>query len=121
MEPSIITDWTEACIWLIWLVCVVYWIVKFIRMPTEEQIKTVKECLLNWVVQAEAELGSGTGKVKLSEVYSQFCKSFPFLKTAVPFNTFSAWVDESLDQMREMLQSNQNLREVIGVEEGRQP
>lgn len=116
MEPVMIIDWTQVGIWIVVLIAVVYSVIKFIRMPSEKQIEIIKECLLNWVVKAEAELGSGTGKVKLSEVYGQFCKSFPLLKSAVPFETFSAWVDEALDQMREMLATNPNLREVIGID-----
>lgn len=112
-----IMDWTQVCVWAAVLGALICSIVKFIRMPSEEQIRAIKECLLNWVVQAEAELGSGTGKVKLSDVYGQFCKSFPIIKTAVSFETFSDWVDEVLDQMREMLQTNPNLRDVVGVAE----
>lgn len=118
MEASVIVDWTQALVWAVVLAAVVYSVIKFVRMPSEEQIRIIKECLLNWVVKAEAELGAGTGKVKLSEVYGQFVKAFPVLKTAVSFDTFSGWVDEALDQMRQMLQSNQNLCDVVGVEKG---
>ena len=121
MEPAIIIDWAQVGVWIVVLACVIYWVIKFIRMPSDEQIRIIKECLLNWVVKAETELGSGTGKVKLSEVYGQFVEAFPVLKSAVSFDVFSAWVDEALDQMREMLKSNQNLRDVIGLEEGQQP
>ena len=89
-----------------------------IRKPSKQSIEAVKACLLNWVVQAEAMFGSGTGKVKLSDVYSQFVASFPDLSDCVPMDTFSEWVDEALDKMRNMLSSNKNLREVVGVEEG---
>ena len=111
-----IMDWTQVCVWAAVLAAVIYTVVKFIRMPTEEQIRVIKECLLNWVVQAEAELGSGTGKVKLSEVYGQFVTAFPIIKNAVSFEQFSAWVDEALDQMRGMLATNPNLRDVVGTD-----
>lgn len=112
-----IVDWTQVCVWAVVLAAVICAVVKFIRMPSDEQIRIIKECLLNWVVQAEAELGSGTGRVKLSEVYGQFCSSFPLLKSAVSFEQFSAWVDEALDQMREMLRTNPSLRDAILIDQ----
>ena len=110
-----IMDWTQVSVWIIVLVAVIYSVVRFLRMPSDEQVRIIKECLVNWVVQAEAQLGSGTGKVKLSEVYGQFCKAFPIIKSAVPFETFSTGVDEALDQMREMLKVNPSLRDVVGT------
>lgn len=96
-------------------------IVVAFRKPSKESIEAVKNCLLNWVVQAEAMFGSGTGKVKLSDVYSQFVASFPDLSKSVTLETFSEWVDEALDQMRGMLAVNPNLRSAIGVDDGGQP
>ena len=40
---------------------------RFLKMPTSEQRERVKEWLLWAVTQAEAELGSGTGKLKLRQ------------------------------------------------------
>lgn len=89
-----------------------------VRKPSKESLEAVKSCLLNWVVQAEAVFGSGTGKVKLSEVYSEFIATFPDLAKSVSQETFSQLVDESLDQMREMIRVNPSLRNAMGLEEG---
>ena len=86
---------------------------KFLQLPTNAQIEKVKKCLLAWVISAEADLGGGTGKVKLSVVYGYFVTAFPILKNFVSFETFSRWVDEALDIMREMLKENTNLKQVI--------
>lgn len=118
MDVNIAAQWVDVASLVVLLGIVIYGLIRFIRMPSDEQVRTIKECLLNWVVQAEAQLGSGTGKVKLSEVYGQFVKAFPFLKTFVRQETFSEWVDEALDKMREMLESNGNLRDVVGIEKG---
>lgn len=115
---AIISDYAELFVWVIVLTAAIYAIVKFMRLPTKDQVQIVKECLLNWVVAAEAEFGSGTGKVKLSDVYAKFVSAFPFIKTTISFETFSGWVDEALEQMRGMLEQNKNLREAIGVEKG---
>lgn len=88
-------------------------IVKFLNLPSEKQIEKIKKCLLGWVIDAERDLGSGTGKVKLSTVYGIFVTAFPFLKNFISFEVFSDWVDDALDEMREMLKSNKNLKEII--------
>lgn len=86
---------------------------KFLQLPTSAQIEKVKKCLLAWVISAEADLGGGTGKVKLSVVYGYFVTAFPILKNFVSFETFSGWVDEALDTMRKMLKENTNLKQVV--------
>lgn len=86
---------------------------KFLHLPTSAQVEKVKKCLLAWVISAEADLGGGTGKVKLSVVYGYFVTAFPMLKNFVSFETFSGWVDEALDIMREMLKENTNLKQVV--------
>lgn len=85
----------------------------FRNLPTETQISKVKECLLNWVVEAERELGGGTGKVKLSMVYGWFVTAFPILKNFISFETFSVWVDEALEEMENMLSTNENLKTAV--------
>ena len=76
---------------------------RFLKMPTSEQRERVKEWLLWAVTQAEAELGSGTGKLKLRQTYDLFIQRFPALAMAVSFDTFSLWVDEALEEMRKLV------------------
>lgn len=85
----------------------------FIKLPTSTQKEKVRKCLLAWVIQAEKELGGGTGKVKLSTVYGTFVTAFPILKNFISFETFSEWVDDALDEMRKLLEQNENLKQVI--------
>ncbi len=75
--------------------------------------KRIKKWLLQAVVQAEKELGSGTGKVKLSTVYDMFIVRFPIVSKLISFNTFSSFVDDVLVTMRELLESNKSLKEYI--------
>lgn len=65
---------------------------------------TAKQCLLGWVVLAEKDLGSGNGRLKLAKVYGWFVEKFPILKNFVTFETFSKWVDEALDEMKEIIE-----------------
>lgn len=76
--------------------------------------KRIKKWLLQAVVQAEKQLGSGTGKVKLSTVYDMFIIRFPIVSKLISFNTFSSFVDDVLDTMKELLESNNSLKDYIG-------
>lgn len=102
---------------IIGIICVIVVIVitavKFFKLPTNEQLKKIKEVLLVWVIQAEKELGGGTGQVKLRYVYDLFVARFPAIAKVVKFETFSGWVDEALEQMREMLKVNANLEAYV--------
>lgn len=80
--------------------------VKFSKEPNEQKIKMIKEWLLFAVIQAEKELGGGTGQVKLRYVWDLFIKTFPAIAPLVSFEVFSQLVDEALEQMRHLLQTN---------------
>ena len=88
----------------------VYW---FIKLPKEKQIANIKEWLKYAVVEAERELGSGTGQLKLRMVYDMAVKQFPFIVQLIPFDTFSKWVDEALDWMRGQLAENKAAQSYI--------
>ena len=80
----------------------------FFKLPTKEQIAKIKEWLLYAVTEAEKELGGGTGQLKLRQVYDLFVQRFPAVAAVVSFDTFSLWVDEALEQMRELLAKNEH-------------
>lgn len=81
----------------------------FFKLPTKEQIAKIKEWLLYAVTEAEKELGGGTGQLKLRQVYDLFVQRFPAVAAVISFDTFSLWVDEALEQMREMLAKNEQV------------
>ena len=85
------------------LVCGIIW---FVKLPKDKKIANIKEWLKFAVVDAEKELGSGTGQLKLRMVYNMAVKQFPFIVQLIPFDTFSGWVDEALDWMRDQLAEN---------------
>lgn len=69
---------------------------------------------LRWAVsEAEKELGSGTGQLKLHKVYDMFLEKFPGFATIVPFTLFSLLVDNALDWMKEQLDKNENIKNTI--------
>ena len=85
------------------LVCGIIW---FVKLPKDKKIANIKEWLKFAVVDAEKELGSGTGQLKLRMVYNMAVKQFPFIVQLIPFDIFSGWVDEALDWMRDQLAEN---------------
>lgn len=75
----------------------------FVKMGRAQQLNKVKQWLLFAVVEAEKELGSKTGQLKLRYVYNLFVSKFKMLSYIISFETFSMLVDEALDEMKDMI------------------
>ena len=86
---------------------------KFFKLGKEKQLKMVREWLLLAVVEAEKQLGGGTGQIKLRFVYDMFIDKFKTLSMLISFDRFSLMVDNALDEMKEMLVSNKQLKDYI--------
>lgn len=86
---------------------------RYFGLPSDAQLDKVREWLLWAVTEAEKELGGGTGKLKLRQVYDLFVTRFPWLAKIVSFELFSDMVDDALDEMREMLQNNKAVKELV--------
>lgn len=86
---------------------------RYFKLPSTEQLAKVREWLLYAVTEAERELGGGTGKLKLRQVYDLFVTRFPWLAKIVSFELFSGLVDDALDEMREMLKSNTAVKALV--------
>ncbi|KXL53514.1 hypothetical protein CLNEO_07400 [Anaerotignum neopropionicum] len=85
----------------------------FSKLPTQKQVEMIKEWLLYACIQAEKELGSGTGQLKLRYVWDLFIARFPYFTKAVSFELFSGWVDAALIEMRMLLTQNKAIQEVV--------
>lgn len=83
---------------LLFIVGVVFFIIN--------QKRNIQEWLLYAVIEAEKELGSKTGKIKLRQVFDWFIVSFPIVSKFVPFNAFSGLVDAALVEMKKLLNTN---------------
>ena len=70
------------------------------------RLTDVQEWLLGVVTEAEKQLGSGTGQLKLRQVYDKFLEKFPLVSVLVPFKMFAEMVDKALERMRLMLAGN---------------
>lgn len=94
---------------------IVLLVVHFFKLPTEEQLKKVREWLLLAVTTAEKELGSGTGKLKLRYVYDKFVERFNWIARVLSFDKFSELVDDALEEMKHLLESSKPVQQYVGV------
>ena len=90
-----------------------YFLYRFLKKPTSEQLKALKEWLLWAVTEAEKQLGSGTGQLKLRFVYDMFVEKFGFLAKIISFDKFSELVDEALEEMKKLLETNDAVKTYI--------
>lgn len=111
----LIENWfliTAAVAVVVSLICLIF---RFFGMPTEKQAKKVKEWLIWACVEAERALQSGTGQIKLREVYNLFCAvpAFTWVARVISFDQFSVWVSDALLEVKQMLISNKVLAEYV--------
>lgn len=102
----------ENWFWVVALAAVlgvaVFAVYRFAGLPTKEQKAKVKEWLIWACIEAEKALQSGTGQLKLRQVYDMFCAvpAFTWVAKLISFGTFSEWVSDALLKAKEMLISN---------------
>ena len=98
---------------LIALVIVIgFSIYKFLTQPTSKQKEQIKKFILILVIEVEATLGSETGKVKLSYVFNEQVAKFPHLRF-IAFSTIEMLIEEALDEMRHLLETNPKVAEIV--------
>ena len=90
-----------------------YAVYTFVKMPSDKQLKKVREWLLYAVTKAEKELGGGTGQIKLRYVYDMFVARFDWLAKVITFDMFSMMVDDALEQMKTMLEENEAAQKFV--------
>jgi hypothetical protein len=84
-----------------------------LKLSKERQKEIIIEWLLLAVIKAEKELGDGTGQLKLRFVYDLFIDKFRFISMLISFSQFSKLVDQALDTMRDMLDSNKQIKDYV--------
>lgn len=113
MLDFLMTNWQWIAGIIIVIAAAIITLIKFDKKTRDEQIHQVKEWLLYAVMEAEKELGSGTGAMKLRFVYDMFVTKFPLLIALIPFSTFSNFVDEALDKFKELLATTPELQAYV--------
>lgn len=114
MRFDILANWPLVIASVAVIVVAIISVLNFIQKPSDDQIQSVREWLLFACVQAEKQLGSGTGKLKLRYVYDMFLEKFPYIAKFLTFDTFSQYVDEALEKMKELLNTNEHIKEYVG-------
>lgn len=109
----IMNNWLTIILSIAALAVFVVKVVQFVRSPSDKQIENLKEWLKLAVTEAEAALGSGTGQLKLREVYDMAVEKFPWVGEFITFETFSTWVDEALEWMNNQLESNESVKAYV--------
>ena len=115
----IATYWFELLIGCILLGAIGTSIYKFSKLPIDKKYSRIRAWLLYVVIQAEKDWGSGTGPIKLSQVYGMFVARYPFIKTFISLETFDKLVDSALDEMRELLEKEEVVAAVTGTKEAK--
>ena len=107
----LVDNWYLVVAGLALLAFVIYCIYTFFGMPTEKQIAKVKEWLIWACIEAEKALQSGTGQLKLRQVYDMFCgvPAFTWVAKIISFSTFSSWVSVALVEVKKMIANNNSL------------
>ena len=94
-----------------------WFIKKFVESPSSSKIEMIKNWLLYATAQAEQEMGSGTGKLKLAKVYNMFVEKFPQIAAVLKYEKFCSLVDEALVTLRQMIENNINIQDFISLGE----
>lgn len=102
-------NWVNLLLIVLLAVYIVMNVFQFSMLPRDEQYQRIRGWLLQAVIFAEKEFGGGTGNLKLSAVYAEFCEQLPWMAKVIPFEKFCEYVDDALDEMKEMLKSNKKL------------
>lgn len=114
----LIDNWYIIIAIIAGLAVIVAGIIAFFKLPLATQKEHIKQWLLWAVSLAEQKFGGGTGQLKLREVYDKFITKFPFISKIISFQTFSNLVDEVLVDMKEMLEKNDNINDIISNSKG---
>ena len=113
MMTLLMDYWWIAIVILAILVIAFMFLITYINLPNSKKAKKVKEWLLFAVVQAEKELGSGTGQLKLRYVYNLALSKFPIFIKLIPFELFSSFVDGALQQLENLIEDSEGVKKYI--------
>lgn len=111
----IIDNWYIVIGLITFLAFCILLVLGFFKMPTDKQMEKVKEWLIWACIEAEKALQSGTGQLKLRQVYDMFCAvpAFTWVAKVISFETFSDLVSDALVTVKEMLVNNKALAEYV--------
>lgn len=98
----------------LWIVAIALCLGTAIFYIVQKDKDKAAEWMLLAVIEAEKEFGSKTGVLKLRYVYDMFLSTFPILSKFISFDDFGMMVDDSLDRMKHLLDTNAAISTYIG-------
>ena len=113
MIDFIANNWFYIIILVAIFVVVIRLAYQIIKDPSSVDLSKVQEWLLWAVMQAEKQLGGGTGQLKLRYVYDMFIARFPTVSKILTFEAFSIMVDIALAKLNEMLTDNKKVQQYV--------
>ena len=113
MMTLLMEYWWLAIAILAIIIIAFMFLITYIKLPNSKKAKKVKEWLLFAVVQAEKELGSGTGQLKLRYVYNLALSKFPVFIKLIPFELFSSFVDGALQQLGNLIEDSEGVKKYM--------
>ena len=113
MMALLMEYWWLVIVILAILVIAFMFLITYINLPKSKKATKVKEWLLFAVVQAEKELGSGTGQLKLRYVYNLALSKFPVFIKLIPFELFSSFVDGALQQLGNLIEDSEGVKKYM--------
>ena len=113
MMTLLMEYWWLAIAILAILIIAFMFLITYINLPNSKKATKVKEWLLFAVVQAEKELGSGTGQLKLRYVYNLALSKFPIFIKLIPFELFSNFVDGALQQLENLIENSEGVKKYM--------
>lgn len=100
-------DYYNILVWAILAIGGAIAAFKFYKLGKQQQLDKIKEWLLLAVLQAEKELGSVSGQIKLLYVYNRFVDKFKIVSCIMTFDMFKALVDDAIKDMKELIEESQ--------------
>ena len=91
----------------------IYLIIALVVGIITMRIMGLKQWLVWAVTTAESEFGGGTGRLKLRYVYDLAVNRFGWIATLLPYSLFEKMVDSALVNMRNMIQTNEKINEIV--------
>lgn len=115
MMTWLIENWMVVFGLAVAVILAVLVVYRFFGLPTEKQVEKIKEWLIWACIEAERALQSGTGQLKLRQVYDMFCAvpAFTWVAKLISFELFSEWVSDALVTAKEMMINNKALAEYV--------
>ena len=96
----------------LWIVALVL-LIGGVALLAYRERKNLKNWLLYAVATAEKLLGTGTGELKLRQVYDAFLTKFPIISKFMSFKTFKTLVNDALDTLEGLIQDNEKVNTYI--------